>query len=173
MLTKKEERIINSVLNPTKENLSKVGHAEGYWYAMDGFRLVRFEQPPNELPIFEENEQKPNYKYYFEDVANKEIQCTQKIPYSVEQIKAWSKTHKGMAFELGVMAKISSRTCFWLGINPKFLVDAMTTTGSNEIKIPSKGAMLIIEGNGFTWLVMGIRMKTDQSIFSKMTIINE
>lgn len=162
-MTKVNERIIKKALGKDKKHpeLHKVGYQDGYWYATNGYVLVRMENQPQLLPLFSDNEvRQPNYKFMMNNAA-KEKYREIFIPYSVDEIKAW-KTHiesqgKRMAFKLG--EKINSCGMeIYLGVNPDFLIWAMKTTKSNEIKIPYDSKAMIMEGNNLTWLIMPIHL---------------
>lgn len=172
-MQKEYEKIIKSVLNPTKEKFSKVGYVNGFWYACNGFVIVRCGEQPNDLPIFERNESHPNYEAYVRDCNDNEYEILE-IPYTVQQLKEWDKNNRKnkikQPFVLGTKYH-TSVSSFWLGINVKFLINAMSTTKSNKLKIPKHGAMMIMEGdNGFTWFIMGVQLKP-LKINETMTII--
>lgn len=156
-MTKGNIRIIKGCLCATKENLSKVGYVDGYYYAMDGFRIVRCEENP-ELPIFSDREIHPSYAYTINSHLDRES-TTIKIPYTVKQIKEWYKEYKKKSGGLKTPFVLGFKGKFWLGINPKFLIDAMETTGSSEIKCVNGGSSIIVEGNGFLWIIMGIALQ--------------
>ena len=68
-MTKKNQKIINGVLNKEKKNLSKVAFETdtGFYYATDGFRMVRIEVSEMcnaEIPLFTDKDKVvlPNYK---------------------------------------------------------------------------------------------------------------
>lgn len=179
-MLKKNQKIINSVLRPQKEQLSKVAFdtETGFYYALDGFRLVRIEPAEfnnAEIPVFESdtNVTLPNYKKYCQD-AN-EVEYTEvTIPYTIKQIKEWYKENQKrkerLPFTLG--KKINGyKQSGWFGINPQFLIDAMETTGSNKISIPDRGASVVMQGKGYLWIIMSVLCKNEYEKNHKMTAI--
>lgn len=88
------------------------------------------------------------------------------IPYNAVQLRKFAKQHE--PFYLGVSTGEIIH-CTSVGVNPKFLADAMETTKSNTVKISDKGHM-VIEGNGFKWLIMPIMRQT---LRQEMTVIEE
>lgn len=174
-MLKKNIKVVKGVLNSRKDQMAKVGFVDGNYYACDGFRLVRFAEYV-ELPMFGNSEKHPNYLFMMREAANTTDWETIFIPYTVQQIKDWFKKPNSTAFIYDEnKKKITRNKAFYVGktvemayshkvmnveINPKFLIDAMETTGSNEIKVDSKGKILV-EGNGFTWLIMPILQDVD------------
>jgi hypothetical protein len=176
-MLKKYENIIKRVLNPNREDMSKVGFDRGFYYAFDGYRIAQFEEKPNDLPVYGENEHQPNYKKYAEDAAN--VNYTELvIPYTVKQIKEWDKENKKidknlrLPFKLGVKAHFKNGRSFRLGINHKFLTDAMETTGSNKLWIPKYGCCMLMKGNGFVWLIMGIQLSPEDDTMTEIKETN-
>ena len=180
-MLKKYERVIKRVLNSTDPkkfpNLSKVGFINGFYYATDGYRMVRFEESPNELPVFGDNENHPNYEVVARGKEKTDISYTELIiPYTVKQIKAYRKATKGMKipFYLGAKVKSAYRgSKHGIAINPVFLADAMELTGSNVLLIPEYGDCMLMIGNGFTFFVMGIWVQPDTTGYDSMTEITE
>lgn len=162
-MTKVNERIIKKVLGKDKKHpeLHKVGYQDGYWYATNGYVLVRMENQPQLLPLFGDNEvRQPNYRFMMNNAAKKKFKNIF-IPYRVDEIKAWKDYYelqgKHMAFKLGEKIK-SNGDDIYLGVNPNFLIWAMETTKSNEIKVPYGSTAMIMEGNNLTWLIMPIHL---------------
>ena len=158
-MLKKYERIIKKSLCPDKADLAKIGFVDGYYYAANGYVMVRCEERPNDLPIFGKSENHPNYLRYIEEAADaSHYKVT--IPYSPKQIRDWIKTYKKKTgglrrpFNLGAMD-----STYWVGINPEYLADALETTQTNEVWIPEQGHMILIQGNGFVWLIMPIALQ--------------
>lgn len=187
-MLKKNIKVIKGVLNPRKDEMAKVGFVDGNYYACDGFRLVRFAEYV-ELPMFGNLEKHPNYLVVMRDAADTSDWEIIVIPYTVKQIKDWFKKPNSTTFIYDdYKKKVTRNKAFYVGktiemtyshevknveINPKFLIDAMETTGSNKIMVDSKGKILI-EGNGFTWLIMPILKDLDEIDHNgKMTIIEE
>ena len=154
-MTKANLKIIKGCLNSTQEKFSKVGYVDGYYYATDGYRMVRCEENP-ELPTFTYREIHPNYKYMMN--TDKEF-TTINIPYTAKQVKEWYKEYKKKSGGLKTPFVLGFKGRFWLGINPKFLIDAMETTGSSEIKCENGGASMVVEGNGFLWKIMAVALQ--------------
>ena len=48
----------------------------------------------------------------------------------------------------------------------------METTKSNVVSVPEKGHMLLMQGNGFVWLIMPIALRGDEKD-KNMTDIDE
>lgn len=160
-MLKKYENIIRRLRNPQYPKTLKVRMANGFYYATDMFRAVRFEDRINDMPLYADNECPLDYDKYFNEAAACEYDALE-IPYTVSQIKAWCKEEKKktrwskISFKLGAFVKpnIIPR---WIAINTDFLIDAMKTTKSNIVHIPKKNSsMLLMQGNGFVWLVMPI-----------------
>ena len=174
----KNQKIIKSVLNPQKKQFAMVAFDSdtGFYYAMDGYRIVRIE--PMEfhgaaLPIFDINSKLPNYKLYFED-ANKSQYKNITIPYTANQIEKWYKENlkagNKKVYTFGERINIPNRR-IWFGINPKFLIDAMRTTGSQIVSIPDKGNKIIIQGKGYVWIICPVACKDDYECNHYMTEI--
>ena len=178
-MLKKNAKIIMGACNASRENLCKVyfDPDTGFYYACDGFRMLRIEPTEidrKELSVFEDMRGAPNFKRYMECAADATYTDVE-IPYYAKQIDDWRKScnkrGKKMPFTLGVKGRNSRRTTWWIGINPKFLVDAMTTTGSNTISVPDKGNMLLMQGNGYLWLIMPVECKDEYEWNHSMTEI--
>ena len=62
-MLKKFEKKINKVINPKHEQTKKLVFKDGFYYATDGFRVVRFgiENTIADAPVFEENEKPHPY----------------------------------------------------------------------------------------------------------------
>lgn len=161
----KFEKIIKKVINPNHEQTKKLVFTDGFYYATDGFRVVQFgvENTIADAPVFEENEKQYNCKRKYEQ-ANETDYDSLEIPYTTEQIKSWVKETKKIHKDLKIPFKLGTtagRT--WIGINPKFLTDAMETTGSNILFVPHKGKGLLMQGNGFAWIIMPIMLQGYES----------
>ena len=181
-MLKKNQKIIKSVLRPQKEQFCKVAFdtETGFYYALDGFRIVRIEQAEfigAEIPVFDidtPKEKLPNYKRYIER-ANEVGYTELKIPYTPDQIDKWYSNNKKkkdrVPFALGMEIKGSYRKR-WFGINPKFLTDAMRTTGSQIISVPDMGEQLVMQGNGYLWIICPVECKDDYPTNHHMTEIN-
>lgn len=164
-MLKKFEKIINKVINPKHEQTKKLVFKDGFYYATDGFRVVRFgiENTIADAPVFEEGEKQYNCKREYEQ-ANEIDYDSLEIPYTIEQIKAWVKETKKIHKGLRVPFKLGTTTDrIWIGINPKFLIDAMETTKSNILFVPHKGKRLLMQGNGFVWLIMPVMLQGYES----------
>lgn len=164
-MLKKYERIIKKMLNPEKEPLSKaqLSPDTGFYYVTDGFRIIRFADVINDLSIFEDGEKYNDCTKWYKQANEVEYDALE-IPYTIEQIKAWIKENKKskLPFKLGTFVK-TSLSSHWIGINPKFLIEAMETTGSNILFIPHKGQMMIMKGNNFDWLIMPVALQGFES----------
>ena len=162
-MLKKYEKIIKSVLNPKNEKFANVylSPDTGFYYATDGYRMVRFSGQPNELPVETEGKMLNMCIHTYETAADTEYFALE-IPYYLDQIKAWykenKKSKKNLPFKLGVQVKTSVGK-HYIAINPKFLIEAMETTDSNTIMIPKTGQELLISGNEFEWIIMPIACK--------------
>lgn len=154
-MLKKYEKIIKGVLNPTYEQTEKgqFNVDTGFYYVTDGFRCVRFAENINDLPLFKDGEKTYNIPRQYSQANEVEYKALE-IPYTIKQIKNWKKANKGKPFKLGVTANRQ-----WIGINPKFLTDAMETTGSNVLLIPKRGDKMLMQGNEIDWLIMPIRLQ--------------
>ena len=157
-MTKKNMKIISGVLNHTKTSMAKAGFVDGYYYAMDGYRLVRCKENP-ELLVFGIGEHHPNYSFYIKGYDDFGKYTSIKIPYTVKQIKEWQKYIKKIDKSLKLPFKLGYKGKYWMGINAKFLTDAMETTGSNELFCPNDSGAMIMMGNGFVWAIMGIMLQ--------------
>lgn len=180
-MLKKNAKIVMGTCNPTKENLKKVyfDPETGFYYAIDGYRLVRVEVTEMDtslVEVFEDMHGAPNFANYFRR-ANEAQYTTVEIPYSAKQIDDWrkacNKKKDRLPFTFGIKGNSAFGRNWWVGINPKFLVDAMLTTGSQVIGIPDRGNMLVMEGNGYTWLIMPVECKDDYERNHTMTEIYE
>ena len=169
-MLKKHETIMKRAMCPDKNDLAKVGFENGFYYAANGYLIVRSEDRPSTLPIFDDTENHPNYSKYFEtacDVPYHDVT----IPYTVQEIRDWIKDCRKRALRFPF--KLGTRdSTYWVGINPKFLADAMETTKSNVVSVPEKGHMLLMQGNGFVWLIMPIALRGDEKD-KNMTDIDE
>lgn len=157
-MLKKYEKIIKSVLNSKDERFANVylSPDTGFYYATDGYRMVRFSGQPNELPVETEGKMLNMCIHTYETAADTEYSALE-IPYYLDQIEAWYKKNKkskrNLPFKLGVQVETSVGK-HYIAINPKFLIEAMEITGSNTIMIPKTGQKLLISGNGFEWIIM-------------------
>lgn len=167
-MLKKYEKIIKRVCNPEYPKTLKVRMANGFYYATDMFRIVRFEDMIDDMPLYADNECPLDYDKYFNAAAGCEYDALE-IPYTASQIKAWCKGEKQktkcakIPFKLGTFVKpnIIPR---WIAINSDFLIDAMETTKSNIVHIPKKNSsMLLMQGNGFVWLIMPVILEGYES----------
>lgn len=154
-MLKKYEKIIKGVLNPKKEQTAKAqfSNETGFYYITDGFRCVRFAENINDLPVCTENEKTYNIPRQYSQANEVEYKALE-IPYTIQQIKNWKKANKGKPFKLGATANRR-----WIGINPKYLIDAMETTGSNVLLIPKRGYVMLMQGNEIDWLIMPIQLQ--------------
>ena len=164
-MLKKFEKIIKGVINLTHKQTKKAQFSPdtGFYYVTDGYRVVRFADKINDLPLFEDGEKTYNCSRQYELVNEVEYDALE-IPYTVEQIKAWRKENakSKIPFKLGTFVR-TSLSSLWIGINPKFLIEAMETTGSNILFIPQKGKQLIMQGNGFDWIIMPVALQGYES----------
>jgi len=176
-MTKKNIAIIQRMLSGVhgdRAGLKKIGTDGGFFYAMDGYRLVQFSDCSDDLPLFTEEEKHlcPNYRRYVEDANRQLYSKTVEIPYKAEDIRRWHKRNlrhdKRIPFCLGINAVNNRTRCF--GINGSFLADAMETTKSNRIQIPDDFTSLMIQGNGFTWIIMPVMMEWARECNKTMTI---
>lgn len=184
-MTKKNQKIINGILDKEKKNFSKVAFDTdtGFYYATDGFRMVRIEVSEMcnaEIPLFTDKDKVvlPNYKRNYQ-TAN-EIEYTKVlIPYTIAQIKKWKsaniKADRKVPFTFGMKINYPYRSNRkgWFGINPKYLIEAMETTGSQYIYVPNEGYQFFMEGNGYTWLICAVECKDDSEFNKHMTEIPE
>lgn len=161
-MLKKNIKIIERTLNREKENLSKIIADNGYFYAMDGYRMVRCEDIPDGLPVFEKNESHPNAEVFMIRAAEQTYREFV-VPYPLEVLKKWrtslGKNKIKIPYMLGMSGKTSIGSEHWFGINISFLIDAIKTTDSYVIKVPEKFTGMVMEGNGFTWLIMPVDVK--------------
>ena len=167
-MLKKYEKIIKGVINPKNEQTSKAqfNADTGFYYITDGFRCVRFAENIKDLPLYKDGEKTYNIPRQYSQANEVEYKALE-IPYTIRQIKNWGKANEGKPFKLGVTANRQ-----WIGINPKFLTDAMETTGSNVLLIPKRGYVMLMQGNEIYWLIMPIQLQgfgRDKT----MTIIEE
>lgn len=161
-MLKKNIKIIKGTLRPEKEKLAKVVSYGGFYYACDDFRMVRFEELPDELPLFEDNE--PHFNVEFGVLRAAEQTYREfVVPYPIEVLKKWRtwlrKNKKREPYRLGISGKTSRGSKHWFGINISFLIDAIETTGSYVIKVPERYTAMVMEGNGFTWIIMPVDVK--------------
>lgn len=165
-MLKKYEKIIKSVLNSKDERFANVylSPETGFYYATDGYRIVRFSEQPNELPV-ETGRTLGECMHIYKTAADTEYSALE-IPYYLDQIKAWhkenKKSKKNLPFKLGVQVETSVEK-HYIAINPKFLIEAMEITDSNTIMIPKTGQGLLISGNGFDWIIMPIILQGYES----------
>lgn len=154
-MLKKFEKIIKGVFNPTKEQTAKAqfSNETGFYYITDGYRCVRFAENINDLPVYTEKENTYNVPREY-SLANEVEYKALEIPYSIKQIKEWKKANKNKPFKLGVTANRQ-----WIGINAKYLIDAMETTGSNTLLIPKRGYVMLMQGNEIDWLIMPVALQ--------------
>lgn len=161
-MLKKNIKIIKGTLRPEKEKISKVIPYGGFYYICDGFRMVRFEELPNELPLFEDNEPRFNVEFSVLGAAEQTYREFV-VPYPIEVLKKWRtwlrKNKKREPYILGMSGKTSRGSEHWFGIDISFLIDAIETTGSYVIKVPEKYTAMVMEGNGFTWFIMPVDVK--------------
>jgi len=157
-MLKKNIKIIKGTLRPEKEKLAKVVYHGGFYYACDDFRMVRFEELPDELPLFEDNE--PRFDVEFGVLRAAEQTYREfVVPYPIEVLKKWRTGKRKEPYRLGISGKTSYGSEHWFGININFLIDAIETTGSYVIKVPERYTAMVMEGNGFTWMIMPIDVK--------------
>lgn len=161
-MLKKNIKIIKGTLRPEKEKISKVIPYGGFYYICDGFRMVRFEELPNELPLFEDNEPRFNVEFCVLRAAEQTYREFV-VPYPIEVLKKWRtwlrKNKRKEPYRLGISGKTSRGSEHWFGIDISFLIDAIETTGSYVIKVPENFTGMLIEGNGFTWIIMPVDVK--------------
>lgn len=144
-MLKKHEKIIKRVRNPEYPKTLKVRMANGFYYATDMFRVVRFEDRINDMPLYTDNECPLDYDKYFKVAADCEYDALE-IPYTVDQMKAWRKAEKKktkcakIPFNLGTFVR-PGRIARWISINSDFLIDAMEITKSNIVHIPKKNSL--------------------------------
>lgn len=161
-MLKKNIKIIKGTLRPEKEEFSKVIPYGGFYYTCDGFRMVRFKELPDELPLFKDNE--PHFNVEFGILrAAEQIYREFVVPYPIEVLKKWRtwlrKNKKREPYRLGISGETSNHRKHWFGIDITFLIDAIETTGSYVIKVPERYTAMLIEGNGFTWIIMPVDVK--------------
>lgn len=161
-MLKKNIKIIERTLNREKENLSKIIADNGYFYAMDGYRMVRCEDIPDGLPVFEKNESHPNAEVFMTRAAEQTYREFV-VPYPIEALKKWRtwlrKNKKREPYILGISGETSNHRKHWFGIDITFLIDAIETTGSYVIKVPERYTAMVMEGNGFGWIIMPVDVK--------------
>ena len=162
MLTK-HENIIVKMLSDKDIRTSKVGYHEGFYYATDGYRIVRFHDRIDNVPIFKSTDKQFEYLQQYQKAYEDDYDSIE-IPYTIEQIKSWIKKYKKkdktlvMPFKLGRTIHIDGiPVC--VGINPYYLIDAMETTRSNIIHIAHEGRVLLMKGEYFTWLISPIALQ--------------
>lgn len=76
-MLKKNIKIIKGTLRPEKEKFSKVIPYGGFYYTCDGFRMVRFEELPDKLPLFEDNEPRSMWNLVYLELRNKHTESLQ------------------------------------------------------------------------------------------------
>lgn len=114
----------------------------GKYLYSDAFRFVVIDE---KLDIATENCGCGTLRYAQDMLKQFKSEIEVVIPYTTSQIRKYAKQDN--PFYMGVSTGEIIR-CTNVGINPKFLADAMETTKSNAVKISNKGHM-VIEGNGF------------------------
>ena len=183
-MTKKNQKIINGVLRTDKKEFSKVSFDTdtGFYYATDGFRMVRIEigeMCNSEIPLFTEEDKvtlPKNYINGYRD-ANKIEYTKVFIPYTVAQIKKWKslnfKAGRKIPFTFGMKINYPyhCNRKGWFGIDTKYLIEAMETTGSQHIYVPNEGYQFLMEGKGYTWLICAVECKDDFECNKHMTEI--
>lgn len=167
-MLKKCENIIRRLRNPQYPETLKVRMANGFYYATDMFRAVRFEDRINDMPLYADNECPLDYDKYFNTAADCEYDALE-IPYTASQLKAWCKGEKNktkcakIPFRLGAFVR-PGRIARWIAVNSDYLIDAMETTKSNIVHIPKENSsMLLMQGNGFVWLIMPVILEGYES----------
>lgn len=85
-MLKKNIKIIKGTLRPEKEIFSKVIPYSGFYYICDGFRMVRFEELSDELPLFEDNEPRFNVEFSILRAAEQTYREFI-VPYPIEVLK--------------------------------------------------------------------------------------
>lgn len=174
-MLKKHENIITKMLSDRDIRTSKVGYHEGFYYATDGYRIVRFHDRIDNVPIFKSTDKQFDYLQQYQTACEDDYDSIE-IPYTIEQIKSWIKEYKKidktlvMPFKLGGTIHLDGIPV-WVGINPYYLIDAMETTQSNIIYIPHKGRVLLMKSEYFTWLISPIIMQGYEN-GKRMTKIN-
>lgn len=159
-------------------HFDRVTERDGKFLLVDGFRVL----------IFTENPDLPTggtvYQYFnqdndadFQDTSGNFVEL--EIPYTVEQIKKWWKwaKEKRMPFSLGVQGSFYKGEKY-IGINGKFLIEAMELTKSNVIQFTDRGKMRIKSNDGrFTYIIMPVIEDTEKPEINKvehnMTCIEE
>lgn len=174
-MLKKDIKIIKDMINPEKENIGKAIFEGGFYYVCDGFRLVRWGSTALDLlgemiagkkasiPLYDESENHYNVLPSLNQVADICDWQEVKIPYSVNQLKDWRKKcgdkYGRIAFNLGVPIKLKNYKSIM--INGKFLIDALETTKNSTLKVSPTSHHILIEGNGFMWIIMAIAGKPE------------
>ena len=156
-----------------------VTERDGKFLMVDGFRVLIFTENPdlptggNAPDIYFRHDN----DFDFQDSTGNFVEL--EIPYTIEQIKRWWKwaEKKRMPFSLGVQAHFY-RGDKYIGINGKFLLEAMELTRSNVIQFTDKGKMRIKSADGrFTYIIMPVVENTEKPEVNKvehyMTIIEE
>lgn len=177
-MLKKHEKIIAKVLSPGRDQFAKIGYDKetGFFYATDGYRMVRIDAEhlaSTCLPIFDEflGDKHPDYGKYIKPYADMEFE-TITIPYNLKTLKEWQADNdahdRRIPFYLGKRLNGNSFTPY-IGIDPRYLIDAIETTGSYDVLIPKKGMQLIMQGNGFLWIICPVQANCNED---KMTVID-
>ena len=172
-MLKKDIKIIKSMLNPEKNRISKAFFEGGFYYVCDGYRMVRWDSSTLDLlgemiagkeasiPLFDESENHCNIMPELQVVANINDWQEVKIPYTLKQIKEWYKYMRDdlgrLAFNIGLPIELKGFTS--MEINFRYLIDALETTKNFTLKASTKGRRILVEGNGFTWIIMPIAGK--------------
>jgi hypothetical protein len=151
---------------------------EGKYLLVDGFRVLIFTENPD-LPLG------GNVVNYFNQDNDADFQDSSgnfvelEIPYTLDEIKKWWKWAKPRRypFSLGVQISFYSGDKY-IGINGKFLIEAMELTKSNVIQFTDKGKMRIRSNDGrFTYIIMPVVENTEKPEMNKvehsMTYIEE
>lgn len=162
-MLKKHENIITKMLSDKDIRTSKVGYHEGFYYATDGYRIVRFHDRIENVPMFKSTDKQFEYLQQYQTAYENDYDSIE-IPYTIEQIKSWIKAYSKidktliMPFKLGETIHLDGIP-IWVGINPYYLIDAMETTQSNIIHIPHEGRVLLMKNENFTWLISPIALQ--------------
>lgn len=135
----------------------------GKYLYSDAFRFVVIDE---KLDIATENCNCDMIRFAQDTLSKFKKETEVAIPYTTSQIRKYAKQDN--PFYMGVSTGKIIR-CTNVGIDPKFLADAMETTKSNVVQIDEKGRM-IIQGNGFKWYILPIIRET---LCQEMTAIGE
>lgn len=161
-----------------ESHFDRVTECDGKFLLADGFRLLIFTENPD-LPTGGNADRyfRQDNDFDFQDSTGNFVEL--EIPYTIEQIKKWYKwaRAKRIPFSLGVQAHFY-RGDAYIGINGKFLLEAMELTRSNVIQFTDKGKMRIKSADGrFTYIIMPVVENTEKPEVNKvehyMTIIEE